>query len=147
MERLVDKFGLYCQHIHHAVPEIKNSKGCATLQSRFEKLIDAKVLLCSGFFSDILSAAKAFSLTTQKSDIDIIAIVDNVELTKWGYDKLLKKLKGNHEAIREIYEKYKSMPIFESTSLESLQNGKAQFVRYAYRYFYIDNVKPADYVG
>ena len=36
------------------------------------------------------------------------------------------------------------MPIFESTSLESLQNGYTEFVRYAYRYFDIDNVKPAD---
>ena len=62
-------------------------------------MIDAKVLLHSGFFSDILSAAKAFSLTTQKSDINIIAIVENVELTKWSYKKLLKKFKGNPEAI------------------------------------------------
>ena len=62
-------------------------------------MINAKVLLCSGFFSDILSAAKAFSLTTQKSDIDIIAIVENIESTKQGYEKLLKKFKGNPEAI------------------------------------------------
>ena len=53
-------------------------------------MIDAKVLLRSGFFSDILSAAKTFSLTTQKSDIDIIAIVENVESTRRGYEKLLK---------------------------------------------------------
>ena len=54
------------------------------------------------------------------------------------------KLSLQLNAIREIYEKYKSMPIFESTSLESLQNGYTEFVRYAYRYFDIDNVKPAD---
>ena len=36
------------------------------------------------------------------------------------------------------------MPIFESTSLESLQNDYTKFVRYAYHYFDIDNVKPAD---
>ena len=35
------------------------------------------------------------------------------------------------------------MPIFESTSLEPLQNGYTKFVHYAYRYFDIDNVKPA----
>ena len=89
----------YCQHIQHAVPTIKNSKDCITFRGKFEKLIDAKVLLHSGFFSDILSAAKAFSLTTQKSDIDIIAIVENIESTKQGYEKLLKKFKGNPETI------------------------------------------------
>ena len=36
------------------------------------------------------------------------------------------------------------MPIFESTSFESLQNGYTEFVRYAYRYFHINIVKPAD---
>ena len=99
IERLVDKFGLYCQHIQHAIPEIKNSNNPATLRGKFEKLIDAKVLLHSEFFSDILSAAKAFSLITQKSDINIIAIVDNVESTKWGYEKLLKKFKDNPKVI------------------------------------------------
>ena len=69
------------------------------MRGKFEKLIDAKVLLRSGFFSDILSAAKTFSLTTQKSDIDIIAIVENVESTKRGYEKLLRKFKSNPEAI------------------------------------------------
>ena len=99
IEWLVDKFGLYCQHIQHAIPEIKNSKDRATLQGKFEKLIDTKVLLLSEFFSDILSAAKAFSLATQKSDINIIAIVENSELTKLGYEKLLKKFKDNPEVI------------------------------------------------
>ena len=37
------------------------------------------------------------------------------------------------------------MLIFESTSLESLQNGYTEFVRYVYRYFDINNVKPADF--
>ena len=54
------------------------------------------------------------------------------------------KLSLQLNVIREIYEKYKSIPIFESISLESLQNGYTEFVRYAYRYFDIDNVKPAD---
>ena len=45
IEWLVDNFGLYCQHIQHAIPKIKIPKDCATLQDKFEKLIDAKVLL------------------------------------------------------------------------------------------------------
>ena len=36
------------------------------------------------------------------------------------------------------------MPTFESTSVESLQNGYTEFVSYAYHYFDINNVKPAD---
>ena len=51
-ERLVEKFDL-C----YAIPEIKISKDRATLRGKFEKLIDAKVLLCSGFlvtFSPLL---------------------------------------------------------------------------------------------
>lgn len=92
MERLVDKFGLCCQHLQHAIPKIKNSKDRTTLRGKFEKLINAKVL-CSGFFIDILSAAKVFHLTTQKSDINIVSNVVNVESTKKGYEKLLKKFK------------------------------------------------------
>ena len=99
MEQLVEKFGLYCQHLEHAIPEIKNSKDRATLPGKFEKLIDAKVLLHSGFFSDILPAAKVFSLTTQKSDINIISIVEKVESIKQDYEKLLKKFKGNPKTI------------------------------------------------
>ena len=65
------------------------------------------------------------------------------DLTK-GSDEDEIKLSLQLNVIREIYEKYKSMPILESTSLESLQNGYNEFVRYSYRYFDIDNVKPAD---
>ena len=54
------------------------------------------------------------------------------------------KLSLQLNTICEINEKYKSMPIFESTSLESLQNGYTKFVHFAYHYFDIDNVKPAD---
>ena len=49
IEQLVDKFGLYYQHIQHAIPEIKSSKDHATLQGKFEKLINAKVLFTLDF--------------------------------------------------------------------------------------------------
>ena len=54
------------------------------------------------------------------------------------------KLSLQLNGICEIYEKYKSMPIFESTSLEFLQNGYTEFVCYSYCYFDIGNVKPVD---
>ena len=98
MEQLVEKFGLYCQHLHYAIPEIKNSKDCPTLLGKFEKLVNAKVL-CSWFFSDYPSVAKVFTLTSQKSDINIVSIAENVESTKQGYEKLLKKFQGNTEVI------------------------------------------------
>ena len=49
-----------------------------------------------------ISADKLFSLTIQESDIisiDIIYIVENNELAKTGYQKLLKTFKGNPKAI------------------------------------------------
>ena len=91
MQRLVDKYGLYCQHLQHAIPETKSTKDRATLKGKFEKLIDAKVLLQSGLFVNVLSAAKQFSLVTKKSDIDTISIVDSVESTKRNYERLLRK--------------------------------------------------------
>ena len=54
------------------------------------------------------------------------------------------KLSLQLNAIREIYEKYKSVSLFKSTSLQSLQKGYIEFVCYAYHYFDINNVKPAD---
>ena len=54
-------------------------------------MIEAKVLLCCAVFVNILLSAKVFSLTTQKTDINIIEIVDSVERTKRSYEKLFKK--------------------------------------------------------
>ena len=97
IQRLVDKYGLYCQHLQHAIPETKNAKVRVTLKGKFEKLIYAKVLLRSCWFVDVLSAAKQFSLVTQKSDIDIVSIVDSVESTKRNYEKLLRKFETDAE--------------------------------------------------
>ena len=69
------------------------------LKGKFEKLIDAKVLLQLHLFVNVLSAAKQFSLVTQKPDIDIISIVDSIENTKQNYKKLLRKFEGDAENI------------------------------------------------
>ena len=55
---------------------MNNSKEKTTLEGKFNKLVDAKVLLLYALFTDILSEAKKFSLVTQKSDINIIGILD-----------------------------------------------------------------------
>ena len=59
----------------------------------------AKVPLRSCLSVDVLSAAKQFSLVTQKSDIDIISIVDSIERTKRNYKKLLRKFEADAENI------------------------------------------------
>ena len=82
MQRLVDKYGLYCQHLQHTIPEIKKTKDCAIIRGKFDKLINVKVLLRSCIFVDALSTTKQFSLTTQKFNIDINSVVDNVESIK-----------------------------------------------------------------
>ena len=76
MERLVEKFGLYTQHLENVLESIRSSKDKAILQGKFNKLIDSKVLLRSAFFLDILTEAKKFSLVKQKNDINIINVVD-----------------------------------------------------------------------
>ena len=55
---------------------MNNSKEKTTLEGKFNKLVDAKVLLLYALFTYILSEAKKFSLVTQKSDINIIGILD-----------------------------------------------------------------------
>ena len=89
MERIVDQYRLYCLHLQHVVTDTRKSKDRASLQGKFSKLVDAKIL-CSYFFNDVLTLAKIFSLQTQNSNISIIDIVDCVDTTKRNYKKLLK---------------------------------------------------------
>ena len=95
MERVESKYGLYCQHLQHAITDTKTSKDRATLQRNFNKLVDAKILLSSCFFIDFLTPTKIFSLKTQKSDISIINNVDCVDTTKQNYKKLLKRFESD----------------------------------------------------
>ena len=62
-------------------------------------MIDVKVLLRNIFFVDILTAAKQFSLTTQKADTSIISIVDKVESTKSSYEKFFRKFESDGDKI------------------------------------------------
>ena len=82
MERLIDNFGVYMQHLQNVLVDTTKQTDQATLKGKFDKLIDASVLLRSAFFIDVLSPVKNLSLLTQKNDVCIIDIVDSVELTK-----------------------------------------------------------------
>ena len=47
MGRVVEKFGLYVQHLKGTILTIKSSNDRATVQGKLNKLVDAKVLLRS----------------------------------------------------------------------------------------------------
>ena len=40
MERVVDMYGLYCQHLQHAITDTRKSKDRASLQEKFNKVVD-----------------------------------------------------------------------------------------------------------
>ena len=50
MGRVVEKFGLYVQHLKENIPTIKSSKDRAKVKGKLDKLEDAKGLLRSAFF-------------------------------------------------------------------------------------------------
>ena len=43
IERVVDMYGLYCQHLQHAITDRKKSQDRASLQGKFNKPVDAKI--------------------------------------------------------------------------------------------------------
>ena len=63
-----------------------NSAPRATLQEKLKKLVDAKILLCSAFFRDVLAEAKKFSLLTQEKNVNVIKLLNAVESTKSNYE-------------------------------------------------------------
>ena len=67
MQKLADEFGLYTQHIQNVIADTSKTLDRATLQGKYNKLIDAKVLLRGSLLIDILAEAKKFSLTSQKT--------------------------------------------------------------------------------
>lgn len=81
MDCLIEKFELYCVHLNN-ISTTANSKEKVTLEGKSKTLVDAKVLLLCALFTDILADAKKFSLITQKSDINIMDILDLVESAK-----------------------------------------------------------------
>ena len=95
MGHVIEKVGLYTQHLQHSIDTAKKSQDHTTLQEKFMKLINAKFLLLCALFTDILAEAKHFSLITQEQNIDIIRILDSVENTKHNDEHLLKKLQKN----------------------------------------------------
>ena len=127
MLHLLDKYRLYCQHLQETIPETKKLNISPYFTESY-KLIDAKVLLRSCFLIDALPTAKQFSLTTQKADIDIISITDNVESTKNSYEKLLRKFESDADivlslqtlksVIKEIESNKDGKPVYQGQKLK-----------------------------
>ena len=102
MEKLVNKFGLYMQHIQNIITGTTNQLDCAKLQGKFYKLIESKVILQAPFLLDILAEAKTFSLCTQKANINIIDITDAAQTTQCHYNRLKNKLDKDPEFFFEV---------------------------------------------
>ena len=125
MQHLVDRYRLCCQHLQHTISETD----CAILQGKFDKLINAKALLGLCFFVDV-SISKQFSLTTQKADINIISVVDDVESTKNSYEKLLRKFESD-------LDKVLSFPTLKSVikEIESNKDGEPVYQGQKFKYY------------
>ena len=75
----------------------KNSPARTTLQEKLKKLVDAKVLLRSAFFADILTEAKKISLLTQEKNVNVVKLLNAVESEKSNYEPLLKKIQDSND--------------------------------------------------
>ena len=102
MDHLIEKFGLYCVRLNNIISTTSNSKENATLEGKFNRLVDAKVLLPCALFIDILAEAKKFNLITQKTDINVINILDLVKSTKNNYERLFRKLSKNQDLVFQL---------------------------------------------
>ena len=98
-------------------------KDRATLQGKFNKLVNVKILLCSCFFIDVLAPAKIFSLQTQKSDVSIIDIVDCVDTTKWNYKKLLKPFESDQNNVFVLLPMWKTV----INKIENNEDGEPEY--------------------
>ena len=85
--------------------------------------MDAKVLLRSAFFVDVLSEAKIFSLVTQKKDAIFLEIVESMESTKRNYERLLKKIQANSDTIFDILPTLKTIV----NEIESNEDGETVY--------------------
>ena len=75
MEKFVNKFGVYMQHIQNIITDTTKQLDRAKLQGKFNKLIESKVILQAAFLLDILAEAKILSLCTQEILISLTLLM------------------------------------------------------------------------
>ena len=102
MGGLIEKLGLYTMHLQNVITATHSSKDRSTLEGKFKKMFDAKVLLRCALFKDVLADIKIFSLLMQNQNIDILKIFEAVESTKNSYQPLRKKLEKNPEHVFQL---------------------------------------------
>ena len=95
---VIEKRGLYTKHLQNVTLTGANVKARATLEGKYAKLVDQKVLLAH----DVLAETKSFSLKTQKIDVSIIDVVQAVKNTKQNYQQLLKHLEKGPALILKL---------------------------------------------
>ena len=54
MERVIEKLGLYAEHLNSCIVTTKNSTAHATVEGKLKKLVEANVLLRAVFLTDAL---------------------------------------------------------------------------------------------
>ena len=55
MERVIEKLGLYTEHLSSCIVTTKNSTAHATVEGKLKKLVEANVLLQAAFVMDSLA--------------------------------------------------------------------------------------------
>lgn len=96
------KILVYVHNLNEVEVETPKSADCTILQGKITKLMDARLLLQSGFFLDMLTEAKCLSMITQEKSISIMNLLDAFETRKSSYECLLKKVKKNLVFIFEL---------------------------------------------
>ena len=102
MGRLIKKFGLYAMDLQNVITETHSSKDRSTVEGKFKKMFDAKVLPRCALFKDVLADAKIFRLLMQNQNKDILKISEAIESTKNSYHHLRKKLEKNPEHVFQL---------------------------------------------
>ena len=92
MSALIDKFGLYLQHMENVISDTSKQGDKATLEGKRRKLVEAEMLLKSCLFVDLLDSAKYFSLASQYADIDVLLMVDRVDDMRLTYQLFIESL-------------------------------------------------------
>ena len=55
MEHVIEKLGLYVEHLNSCMVTTKNSTARATVEGKLKKLVEANVLLRTAFLTDVLA--------------------------------------------------------------------------------------------
>ena len=119
MAGIVDKFGVYIQHIENVIRK---------------QMVEAEVLMKYSVFIDILDSAKNFNLALQYKDIDIILLVEQIDGMKLSYQLFANKFQASPESTFELPQVKKLLTqimhnendeyFYQGIKLKNFQRGK-----------------------